>query len=119
MWTSDASKLTCWRGGVRIIKKRSTSGGRKSAMSRDVTPIPFDELIFAPPTRKKSYGQFNGGSTPKISRRQAAATSREPPFVLWSRPAPSIVTGNVFHFAHHSSFQGNFPLPSNGDIFPS
>ena len=82
MWTSLGSKFTCCRGGVRIMRKRSTSGGRKSAMSREVTPMPLEELIFAPPTRKKSYGQLSGGSWPKISRRHAAATSRDPPLVL-------------------------------------
>src|SRR5688572_19759552 len=87
-------------------------------MSREVTPMPLLELIFAPPTRKKSYGQFSGGCCPKIARRHAMATSREPPLVLWSCPAPSIVTGNVRHFAHHSSFHGNFPRPSNGLVLP-
>ena len=52
------------------------------AISRELTPTPFEELIFAPPTRKKSYGQFNGGCTPKMAFKQADETSRDPPLVL-------------------------------------
>src|SRR5216117_2936862 len=78
----------------------------------------FDELILAPPTRKNSYGIFFGGSSLKMALRHAAATSREPPLVVWSLPAPSMSTPNVCHFATHSSFHGSFPLPSNGEMAP-
>src|SRR6266704_2614527 len=104
--SSFASKFTGEFGFVRIMRKRSTSGGSRFAISRADAPTPRELLIFAPPTRKNSYGTLSGGSLPKIARRHAALTSREPPLVEWSLPAPSIVTGNVTHLATHSSFHG-------------
>ena len=57
-------------------------------------------LIYLPPTMSPSE------------------TSREPPRVEWSLPAPSMVTGKVFHLAVHSSFQGSLPRPPNGLTLP-
>ncbi len=54
MNSSVSEKFTGVFGCVRRIKKRRISGGRKFAMSRAEAPMPFDELIFAPPTRKNS-----------------------------------------------------------------
>ena len=46
------------------------------------------------------------------------ATSREPPRVEWSLPAPSTKTPPTFHFAAHSTFHGNLALPPNGETLP-
>ncbi len=61
---------------------------------------------------------LSGGLPPKICSKQAPETSRAPPFVVWSFPAPSTVTPRTRHLATHSSFQGSFPRPSKGDILP-
>ena len=62
--SSCTSKFTGEFGFVRIIKKRSTSGGSRFAMSRALAPRPLLDDIFAPPTRKNSYGTRSGGSVP-------------------------------------------------------
>ena len=43
-----------WLGWLRNITKRSTSGGRKSAISRAAAPMPLLLLILRPSTRKNS-----------------------------------------------------------------
>src|SRR5690348_10603866 len=87
-------------------------------MSRAEVPTPLDELIFFPSARKNSYGMLSGGFSPKRVCKQAPDTSRAPPLVVWSFPAPSMVTPKRRHLAAHSSFQGSLPLPLKGDIFP-
>src|SRR5262249_31987498 len=88
-------------------------------MSAAEPPIPRDDELLEPPTRKNSYGWLSGGVYPRISRDTAFATSRDPPLVVWSFPAPSIVTPSTFHLAAHSSFQGSLPAPPNGLTHPS
>ena len=61
---------------------------------------------------------MSGGLPPKSSRKTASATSRAPPLVVWSFPAPSMVTPRVCHLATHSSFHGIFPRPSKGETLP-
>src|ERR1700761_9214973 len=87
-------------------------------MSRAQLPTPREELIFLPLARKNSYGMLSGGCPPKSSTKQALATSRAPPLVVWSFPAPSMVTPRVCHLATHSSFHGIFPRPSKGETLP-
>src|SRR5579863_8176345 len=87
-------------------------------MSRAQVPTPLEELIFFPFARKNSYGMLSGAFSPKTASRHAFDTSRAPPFVVWSFPAPSMVTPNRRHLATHSSFHGSFPRPSKGDTEP-
>src|SRR2546430_13096666 len=82
--SSFTSKFTGEFGFVRIIRKRSTSGGTRLAISRADAPTPRELLIFAPPTRQNSYGTLSGGSFPEIAGNHAAQQPPQPPLLGWS-----------------------------------
>src|SRR3989344_4187071 len=118
MESPSGSKLKAWLISFPKSAKRNIFGGQRSAISLALLPRPFEEAIFLPPTRKNSYGISNGGSYPNTSRAIWLATSREPPFVEWSLPPPSISTPCATHFAAQSTFQKSFVVPFHGATRP-
>jgi NADH dehydrogenase len=80
------AELVVWAAGVKAPDFLKDIAGLETNRINQIVVRPTlqatrDDDIFAPPTRKNSYGTLSGGCLLKIAFRQAAATSREPPLV--------------------------------------
>src|SRR3990167_10221194 len=103
MVSPSGSKLNACMMSLPMSARRKILAGTNDEISFALLPRPLLEDIFLPPTKKNSYGAFNGVSYANTSFAICAATSRVPPLVEGSLPAPSTCTPTTFHLAGHST----------------